>query len=163
MADKQPIRKLNLATETVQGSQGSAFIEIDNRRYVLGNLTKFKASFKTNTIKKGVLGEAGKKVRSGGWEGTWDASLYYNQTTLRELAIIYARDGYMPPVNIQIINEDPASAKTIGRQSVIFKECVPEEMIIAMLDVDAEVLEEDISGTFNDVEFSEKFVALPNA
>ena len=69
----------------------------------------------------------------------------------------------MPTFSIQVINEDPSSVKTIGRQSVTFKDCVIEEMILALIDVEAEVLEEDISGTFNGFEFNDKFVDFPTA
>lgn len=160
---EKTIRKLNLTNETVSGSQGAVFAEINGRRYTLASLSKFKAKFKTNTTKKGVLGLSGKQVRSTGWEGTLEASFYYNQSTFRELARTYAESGEMPTFSIQVINEDPSSAKTIGRQSVTFKDCVIEEMILALIDVEAEVLEEDISGTFNGFEFNDKFVDFPTA
>ena len=51
MADKT-IRNLNLTTETVSGSLGSVFAELNGRRYTLASLSKFKAKFKTNTTKK---------------------------------------------------------------------------------------------------------------
>lgn len=162
MADKT-IRKLNLTTETVAGSQGSVFAEVNGRRYVLASLSKFKASFKVNTIKKGVLGISGKQSRAAGWEGTWDATFYYNQSTLRELAAQYAETGVLPTFSIQVINEDPTSVKTIGRQSVTFLDCIAEEITLAMIDVESEILEEDTSGTFNGFNFNDKFNDFPTA
>ncbi|WAW15456.1 phage tail tube protein [Peptostreptococcus equinus] len=159
----QGIKTLNLTNETVAGSQGAVFCEIGSRRYVMANLTKFKAKFKVNITKKGVLGKSGKQAKPGGWEGSWEATVYYNQSTMRALAEEYKNTGVLPPFNIQTINEDQSSVKTIGRQSVIFKDCISEEMIISMLDVDAEILEEDLSGTFNDFDFPEKFKDLPSA
>lgn len=163
MADRQTIRKLNLITDTVAGSKGSVFAEIQGQRFVLASLTKFKAKFKVNTIKKGVLGEGGKQSKPGGWEGTWEASFYYNQSTLRELARIYAETGALPTLNIQVINEDPTSLKSIGRQSVTFTDCIAEEITLAMIDVEAEILEEDTSGTFNGFRYNEKFRDFPTA
>lgn len=163
MADNEVVRKLKLLNETVAGSQGKVFAEIDDKRYVLASLSKFKGKFKINNTKKGVLGYAGKQSKPSGWEGTWEASFYYNQTTLRELARRYAEEGILPVLNIQVVNEDPGSLKSIGRQSITFMECVPDEMILSMIDVEAEILEEDLSGTFNDFKINDRFADFPTA
>ena len=147
------IRKLNLTNESVSGSLGSVFAEVNGKRYVLASLSKFKAKFKTNTTKKGVLGISGKQSRSSGWEGTWEATFYYNQSTFRELARVYAQEGIMPTFAIQVINEDPSSVKIIGRQSVTFKDCIIEELVLAAIDVEAEILDEEVSSTFLDLVF----------
>ena len=156
-------RKLNLTNESVSGSLGSVFAEVNGKRYVLASLSKFKAKFKTNTTKKGVLGISGKQSRSSGWEGTWEATFYYNQSTFRELARVYAQEGIMPTFAIQVINEDPSSVKIIGRQSVTFKDCIIEELVLAAIDVEAEILDEEVSGTFNDFEYNDKFIDFPSA
>lgn len=163
METKKPIKTLNLTRETVSGSSGAVYAEIDGRRYVLASLTKFSAKFKVNITKKGVLGEGAKQSRPGGWEGTWDASLYYNQSTLRELAVIYAETGILPTFNIQVINEDPSSVKSIGRQSVTFIDCIAEEIVLSKIDVESEMLEEDVSGTFNGFRYNDKFNNMPTA
>ncbi len=163
MAENKTIRKLNLVTDTVSGSQGSVFAEIQGKRFVLASLTKFKAKFKVNTIKKGVLGMGAKQAKPGGWEGTWEASFYYNQSTLRELARLYAETGVLPVLNIQVVNEDPTSVKSIGRQSVTFIDCIAEDITLAIIDVEAEILEEDTSGTFNNFRYNEKFNDFPTA
>ena len=157
------IRKLNLTNESVAGSLGSVFAEVNGKRYVLASLSKFKAKFKTNTTKKGVLGISGKQSRSSGWEGTWEATFYYNQSTFREVARVYAQEGIMPTFAIQVINEDPSSVKIIGRQSVTFKDCIIEELVLAAIDVEAEILDEEVSGTFNDFEYNDKFIDFPSA
>lgn len=157
------VRRMKLPVESVAGSQGSVFAEIGNSRYTLASLTKFKATFKTTTTKKGVLGLPAKQSRSTGWEGTWEASFYYNQSTLRKIAKEYAETGVFPTINIQVINEDPASMTAIGRQSVTFMDCIPEEILLAIIDVEAEILEEDTSGTFNDFIYNESFKDFPNA
>lgn len=157
------VKTLRLANETVSGSQGAMFAEYNGRRFVLASVSKFKAKFKANTSKKGVLGLSAKQSRPAGWEGSWEATLYYNQSTFRAIAEIYKDTGVMPTLSIQVINEDLSSIKTIGRQSVTFLDCFMEETILAAIDVDAEVLEEDVSGTFNDFEFAEKFKDFPTA
>lgn len=161
MADN--VKKLNFLNETVSGSQGSVFAEIEGKRYVLASISKFKATFKTNIAKGGVLGLSGKQNKPAGWEGEWEATFYYNQTTFRELAQRYAETGMFPTFNIQVINEDPMSTSMIGRQSITFIDCIAEEITMAMIDVDAESLDEDVSGTFNDFKINDKFKDFPTA
>lgn len=157
------IKRLNILNETVDGAKGSAFAEIDGRRFVLANVTKMKFKMKVNSSKHGVLGLTGKQNKPAGWEGTWEATMYYNQSTLRELARKYNEDGILPTINIQVVNEDPASIAKIGRQSVTFIDCIAEEFTLAALDVETDALEEDVSGTFNDFRFNDKFTDLPTA
>lgn len=161
MADN--VKKLNFLNETVSGSQGSVFAEIEGKRYVLASISKFKATFKTNIAKGGVLGLSGKQNKPAGWEGEWEATFYYNQTTFRELAQRYAETGMFPTFNVQVINEDPMSVAKIGRQSITFIDCIAEEITMAMIDVDAESLDEDVSGTFNDFKINDKFKDFPTA
>lgn len=161
MADN--VKKLNFLNETVSGSQGSVFAEIEGKRYVLASISKFKATFKTNIAKGGVLGLSGKQNKPAGWEGEWEATFYYNQTTFRELAQRYAETGMFPTFNVQVINEDPMSVAKIGRQSMTFIDCIAEEITMAMIDVDAESLDEDVSGTFNDFKINDKFKDFPTA
>lgn len=161
MADN--VKRLKFLNETVSGSQGSVFAEIEGKRYVLASLSKFKGTFKNNISKGGVLGLSGKQNKPAGWEGEWEATFYYNQTTFRELAQRYAETGMFPTFNIQVINEDPMSVAKIGRQSMTFIDCIAEEITMAMIDVDAESLDEDISGTFNDFKINDKFKDFPTA
>ncbi|WP_101773998.1 phage tail tube protein [Peptostreptococcus faecalis] len=149
------IKKMNQVTEAVAGSQGQAFVEIEGRRYVMASLKKFEAKFKTEIEKLGILGKSGKQPRPAGWEGTWEATLYYNQSTLRKLALQYANTGMLPSFTIQIVNDDPMSSSTIGRKSYTFLDCFFEEMTMAMLDVDSAALEEEISGSFGGIKDNE--------
>ena len=56
---------------------------------------------------------------------------------------------------IQITNEDPTSS--VGRQTVILKDCNLDGGILAKFDADAEYLDEDADFTFEDFEIPEVF------
>ena len=60
--------------------------------------------------------------------------------------------------DIQVINDDPVSSA--GRKSTILKDCCITESSIAMLDADKDVLDEDVSFTFERFEMPEKFKNL---
>ena len=60
--------------------------------------------------------------------------------------------------DIQITNEDPTTS--VGRQTIILKDCNLDGGILAKFDADAEYLDEDVDFTFEDVEMPEKFNLL---
>lgn len=60
--------------------------------------------------------------------------------------------------DIQIVNEDKGSSA--GRQVIILKDCNLDGGIIALLDADAEYLEDEFDFTFEDWEMPEKFTPL---
>lgn len=144
--------------DTILGSQASAYVTIGKSRYLLMQLKNFKAEAKISIKEIGILGRTGKAHKAGPWNGTWSASAYYNQSIFRKMMLEYKRTGIMPYFDIQVVNEDESSS--VGRQTVILKECLFEGGILAQMDADAEVLEEDISGTFDDFEIPEQFKLL---
>ena len=102
-----------------------------------------------------ILGKTGKGHKPSGWNGTWKGTAHYNQSILREVWLTYKNPGALPEMDIQVTNEDPTSS--VGRQTVILKNCLTKGGILTKFDADAETLEEDIEGTFDDWEMPEKF------
>lgn len=70
----------------------------------------------------------------------------------------YKRTGKLPRFDIQVTNEDPTASN--GRQTIILKNCYFKGGILTKFDADAETLDEDIEGTFDDWEMPEKFNLL---
>ena len=60
--------------------------------------------------------------------------------------------------DIQVINEDPTSS--VGRQTIILKDCNLDGGVIAKFNAGAEFLEEEYKFTFEDWEMPEKFKEL---
>ena len=58
-----------------------------------------------------------------------------------------------------VTNEDPTSS--VGRQTVILKDCNIDGGILAKFDADADYLDETLDFTFEDFEIPEKFNMLP--
>lgn len=96
--------------------------------------------------------------KEGVGDGSWSATGFYGTPVLRSALYEYKKTGFFPDMEIQVINEDKTSAT--GRQSVILKECLIDEAILATFDADSELIEEDISGTFDDYEIPEEFTIL---
>jgi hypothetical protein len=61
--------------------------------------------------------------------------------------------------DIQVTNSDVTSIA--GTQTTILKNCNLDGGILAKFDADADYLDEDVSFTFDDIEFPEEFDLLP--
>ena len=70
----------------------------------------------------------------------------------------YVKKGIDTYFTIVVTNEDPGSAT--GKQVIQVLGCNIDELDIAKLDVDADVLDQDINFTFNDFNVLEKFNSL---
>ena len=109
-------------------------------------------------IKTLVFAKSGKGNKPTGWSGTWSGTAHYNQSVFREMLLEYKRTGFMPTFDIQVANEDPTAS--VGRQTIILKNCLTKGGILAKFDADAETLDEELEGTFDDWEMPETFSLL---
>lgn len=143
------------AGDTVAGSLARCFITINGKRYNFLNIISFEAIFEKVKSKVPILGKTAKGNKASGWSGIFKGVAHYNTSILRELAEEYKNSGKDVYFEIQVTNEDPTTS--IGRQTVVFKECNMDSFVLAKFDADAEYLDEDINGTFEDFEMPEKF------
>lgn len=74
------------------------------------------------------------------------------------MANTYQKTGVMPYFEIQVSNEDPTSA--VGRQTIIHRGCLCDTFTLAKFQAGEELLEEDISGTFESWDMPEAFKEL---
>lgn len=146
------------AKDALRGSAGKAFIILDGQRYFFAQLKNIKATDTKNKTKIGILGKTGKGNKSNGVEGTATATFYFNTSIFRKIMLKYRQTGEDIYFDTQITNEDATSS--VGRQTTILKDCNLDSTIMAYLDVDADVLEEDISFTYEDVDMPEEFNIL---
>lgn len=146
------------ARDAVSGSLAECFVTIEGTRYNFMQIIKFESKFDKTKTKVPILGKTGKGNKSTGWEGTFSGTAHYNQSIMRELLLRYKETGEDVYFDIQVTNEDPSSS--IGRQTVIHKDCNLDGGTLAKFDADAEYLDEDVNGTFEDFEMPEKFSLL---
>lgn len=148
------------AMDAVAGSLASAFVTLgDGNRYNLMQLTSFEASMEIKMTEVPVMGRSGKGNKPAGWTGAWKGTVHYNTSIFRTLLLEYKKTGVLQPFDIQITNEDSASAA--GQQTTILTGCLPKGGILAKLDADSEILDEDLEGTFDDFEVPTAFTLLP--
>lgn len=146
------------AKDAISGSLAECFVTIEGNRYQLMQVINVEASIEKNKVEVPILGKTGKGNKATGWSGSGSATLHYNTSIFREMLYRYAKTGQDFYFDMQITNEDPTS--TVGRQTIILKDCNIDGGILAKLDADAEYLDEDFDFTFEDFEMPEKFTVL---
>lgn len=144
-----------VANDAVFGALAECFVTIDGRRYNFMSMTEFASEWKVNVADVPILGKVGMGHKAAGGTGTWSGKAHYNQSVLREMADRYQKTGEMPYFEIQVSNEDPTSV--VGRQTIVHHDCLCDTFSLAKFQAGEEILEEDLSGTFESWDMPETF------
>lgn len=146
------------AKDAVFGSLAECFVTIDGRRYNFMNLTEFESKWAVSITDVPILGKVGMGHKPTGGKGTWSGKAHYNTSVFRKIANTYQKTGVMPYFDIQVSNEDPTSAA--GRQTIIHRGCLCGTFTLAKFQAGEELLDEELSGTFESWDMPETFKDL---
>ncbi|MGN0472203.1 MAG: phage tail tube protein [Lachnospiraceae bacterium] len=146
------------ARDAVSASLAECFVTIEGNRYNFMQAINLEAKFEKNKTEVPILGKTGKGNKTTGWKGAGSATFHYNTSIFRELMLRYKNTGEDIYFDIQVTNEDPTSS--VGRQTVILKDCNVDGGILTKFDADADYLDEDMDFTFEDFEMPEIFSLL---
>ncbi|MGE7021995.1 phage tail tube protein [Solibacillus cecembensis] len=146
------------AKDAIQGAQGRAFVTIGDNRYLFANLINLEARFDKTKTQVPIMGRVSKGNKATGGEGTGSATFHYNTSIFRELLYRYQETGEDIYFDIQVTNEDKSAS--VGRQTTILKDCNMDGGIVALLDADAEYLEDSVDFTFERFELPEVYSIL---
>ena len=146
------------AKDSVSASLAECFIIMEGKRYNFMQAINLEANFEKTKSEVPILGKTGKGNKSTGWSGSGSATFHYNTSIFRKLMYKFKETGKDIYFDIQITNEDPTSS--VGRQTVVLKDCNIDGGILAKFDADGEYLDEDMDFTFEDFEMPEEFKLL---
>ena len=146
------------AKDSVSASLAECFVTIEGRRLNFMQAINVEANFEKTKSKVPILGKTGKGNKSTGWTGGGSATFHYNTSIFRKLMQRYKETGEDIYFDMQVTNEDPTSS--VGRQTVILKDCNIDGGVLAKFDADGEYLDEDMDFTFEDFEMPEEFAML---
>ena len=150
--------KIMNAKDTVSSSLAECYVTIDDERYNFMQAINLEAKIEKTKTEVPILGKTGKGNKATGWKGSGNATFHYNTSIFRNLLKKYKENGEDIYFDIQITNADPTSS--VGRQTVILKDCNMDGGILAKFDADGEYLDEEIEFTFEDFEIPETFSRL---
>lgn len=146
------------AKDAISASLAECFVILEGRRYNFMQAINLEANFEKTKSEVPILGKTGKGNKSTGWSGSGSATFHYNTSIFRELMYKFKETGEDIYFDIQVTNEDPTSS--VGRQTVVLKDCNIDGGILAKFDADGEYLDEDMDFTFEDFEMPEQFKLL---
>lgn len=141
--------------DAIYGSLAECFITIDDDRYCFMSMTEFESKWEPTIKDVPILGKVGMGHKVAGGKGTWSGTAHYNQSAFRKMADTYQKTGVMPYFEIQVTNEDPGSK--IGRQTIIHHDCLCDSFTLASFKAGDELLDEQLSGTFESWDMPETF------
>lgn len=143
------------AKDTISGQEARAYSTINNRVEDMFYAKKVEAKAKKTKKSIKTLGKRGNQNKATGWEGTGTMTIYYVTSAYRKMMLEYIKTGKDTYFDLQIVNEDPTSS--IGKQTIVLRGVNLDEVTMAAIDVDSEVLEEEISFTYEDVDILDEF------
>ena len=146
------------AKDAISAPLAECFVTIEGNRYNFMQAIDLEATMEKNKTEVPVLGRTAKGNKSGGWNGSGSATFHYNTSIFRKLLLRYKETGEDIYFDIQITNEDPTSS--VGRQTIILKDCNMDGGVLAKFDADGEYLDESMDFTFEDFEMPEEFTML---
>lgn len=147
------------ARDILSGEQGSIYATLPDGRYMcVMHAKNIEATVSYEKEQVPILGKRGKGNRKTGETYSGSMTIYYVDSTFRELAQQYKNTGTDFYFDVTITNEDKTTRT--GKQVVILRDCNFDELVIAKLDADAAVLEEDVTFTFEDWILDTKFDEL---
>lgn len=151
-------RQIMHAKDSVSASMAECYVTIGDNRYNFMQAINLEASIEKNKTEVPILGKTGKGNKATGWSGSGSATFHFNTSIFRKLLKQYKETGQDIYFDIQVTNEDPTSS--VGRQTVILKDCNLDGGLIAKFDADEEYLEDEFDFTFEDFEMPEEFGML---
>ena len=146
------------AKDVVAAKLANCFIAINGNRYLLMQAKNLEAKIEKEKSEVPILGRTGKGHKVTSWNGTGSMTIYNNTSMFTKLLKDYKDTGTDIYFDIQITNEDPTTS--VGRQTIILKDCNLDSGIIAAFDADGDWLEQDVDFTFEDFEMPEQFSQL---
>ena len=150
------------AGDTISGQEVVANIVVKNLDGKKVKETMFwaknlEASIKIDKTELRTIGKRGAQNKPTGWTGSGSMNIYYITSLFRRMMMQYVKTGVPVYFDMTVINNDPGSS--VGTQTTVLKNCSLDSVIIAKFDVEAEVLDESVEFTFDDVDLLDNFTS----
>lgn len=146
------------AWDAVSARKAECFVTLEGNRYNFMQAINLEAKIEKVKSEIPILGRSMKGNKTVGMKGSGSATFHYNTSIFRKILYEYQNTGRDVYFDIQVTNEDPASS--VGRQTVILKDCNIDGGILTKFDADSEYLDEDLDFTFESFEMPEMFKNL---
>lgn len=142
--------------DAISGKQATAFATINGQVHELFYAKSLESTIEKNKADVPILGKTNVGKKASGWSGSGTLTVYYITSVFRDLIRTYVKTGRDFYFDIQVTNEDPSS--TIGRQTVVLKNCNLDSISAAQFDATSDdMMEEELAFTFDDYDILDRF------
>ena len=146
-----------LERDALNGKTGKAFLTVNGRNNELFSIKKFQSDGEFQESDFKVVGTTLVQKKTTGVTLTGSMTIYYGTPLFLDMLQTYLKTGTLPYFTIQITNDDPSA--TVGTQTVALYNCKLSKVPVAMLDADAEWLEEEVTFSYTNLEVLNAFHA----
>lgn len=146
-----------LERDALNGKNGKAFLTVNGRNNELFSIKKFQSDGEFQESDFKVVGTTLVQKKTTGVTLTGTMTIYYGTPLFLDMLQTYLKTGTLPYFTIQITNDDPSA--TVGTQTVALYNCKLSKVPVAMLDADAEWLEEEVTFSYTNLEVLNAFHA----
>ena len=148
-----------LEKDALSGKSGKAFMTENDLHIELFGLKKFDSNAEFDEADMKVVGTNRTQKKTTGVTMTGTATIYYGTPHFLRILKEYLQTGKFPEISFQITNDDPSTS--VGVQTVAIYGVKFSKIPIAILDAEADFLEEEIEFSFTDVEPLSEFADVP--
>lgn len=145
------------AKDTISGREGTAFAQINGKNEEMFYIKTLEAKIEKQKAEIKTLGSRATQHKTSGWSGTGSMTIYYMTALFRQMMLDYIKTGKDTNFTINVTNADPTSS--VGTQTIMLKNVNLNSVVMAKLDTESDVLEEELEFTFDDVDILSNFNA----
>jgi len=145
-------------TRPVEGRRGTIIATIGGNVEELAELKNITANLDKNKQSYRVMGDPSDRHKAAGWAGTGSATYHYVTSRWKKMLIDYAKTGVDVYFTMVITSDDPGSSA--GVDSVSLGQCNIDGGEVAIMDIDADLLEASFDFTFSEIDSLSAFNAL---
>lgn len=147
------------ARDILSGEQGEVWATLpDGRRMCMMHVINIESNVDREKEEVAILGKRGKGHKSTGETYSGTMTIYTVETIFLELLEKYKDTGEDFYFDLQIINDD--NTTSVGSKIVTLLDCNINSFVIAKLDAESSILNEDVDFTFEDWRLDKPFDEL---
>ena len=147
------------ARDILSGEQGEVWATLPNGdSFCMMHVKNIEATVSFDKEQVPILGKRGKGNRKKGETYSGSMTVYFVTSVFRTYAEHYKNSGEDFYFDLRIINEDKTTLT--GRQEVWLTDCNIDSLVLAKLDADSSILDEDMDFTFEDYHVEQEFTDL---
>lgn len=147
------------ATDVIHANAAEAFVVADGIFHRMFYAKSFEASVEKSKAELKLLGRRMTAHKAVGLKGSGKMTIYYVCPHYRRMMEKYKNSGKDVYFTIITSNEDPESS--MGTLTTSYYGCNIDSVVLSKFDTEGEVLDEEVSFTFDDYEHLSQFADTP--